>query len=367
MGWSYNGGLYLGGNSNRYMILFAPYSTESEELTIHPDCIWIKPGVFENHQKIKTVTVASREADIPDYAFKNCTSLTTVTIKTSSIYSIGVSAFEKCENLTTIGNTNATKLEEIEQYAFSGCSKITTLDFTNNTALTRIGDNAFRGCTNLESVTFDEALKEIGNKAFYNTQNITTLVLPKNLTRVGDESFVNAGLTQIELQSGSDTSFGVNSFSQYKLVGDQLVPQEQITTLTLNGNLSLDKVFTDYAKQVRFSLSKLHVTGERIAPQSYKGCINLTDLTIDSTVKAIGESAFEECTLITEVTLNTGITEIARNTFKNCINLETISLPDTVKTVRNGAFDGCVKVANLNLSNSLMVAYYRKKKYVFRA
>ena len=77
-----------------------------------------------------------------------------------------------------------------------------------------------------------------------------------------------------------------------------------------------------------------------------------------TTVKAIGESAFEECTLITEVTLNTGITEIARNTFKNCINLETISLPDTVKTVRNGAFDGCVKVANLNLSNLTLIGAY---------
>ena len=147
MGWSYNGGLYLGGNSNRYMILFAPYSTESEELIIHPDCIWIKPGVFENHQKINTVIVASREADIPDYAFKNCTALTTVTIKTSSLYSIGKSAFE-------------------------GCTKLSKVNFDTNTC-TSIGSSAFLSCSSLKSITITNQVSYIGMWAF-NGSGITS-------------------------------------------------------------------------------------------------------------------------------------------------------------------------------------------------
>ena len=126
--------------------------------------------------------------------------------------------------------------------------------------------------------------KEIGSKAFYNTQNITELVLPVSLNKIGDEAFVNAGIEELEIKSGSDTQFGINVFSQYVLVGEKLQPVEKITALTVNGNLSLDKVFTDYAKQVRASLAELHVTGGRIASASYKGCVNLTVLEIDPSV-----------------------------------------------------------------------------------
>lgn len=310
---------------------------------------------FEAFQDVDTLTSVTFESGsslqtIGPFAFYGCDGITSVNLP-SNLTSIGESAFEKCENLTTLTISNATKLTEIEQYAFSGCVGLTSLDFTSNQSLRTIGANAFRGCTNITSVTFDEALKEIGSKAFYNTQKITSLVLPSNLTSVGDEAFVNAGITSLEIKSGSDTTFGTNAFSQYALVGDNLVPLEQISSLTANGNLSLEKIFTEYSKQVRLSLDTLHVTGNRISSQAYKSCINLTNLTIDDSITAIGESAFEDCTLITEVTLNNGLTEIAINTFKNCVNLDTVTLPASVKTVRDGAFDGCVKVTNLDLSN----------------
>ena len=323
---------------------------------------------FEAFQDVDTLTSVTFESGsnletVGPFAFYGCDGLTTVTLP-SKLTSIGASAFEKCENLTTINNTGATKLTTIEEYAFSGCSKITTLNLTSNAVLTKIGANAFRGCTALTSVTFDDALKEIGSKAFYNTQNISKLVLPSSLTKVGDEAFVNAGITELEVKSGADTQFGVNAFSQYILVGEKLQPVEKITKLTVDGNLSLDKVFTDYAKQVRASLTDLHVTGNRIASSSYKGCVNLTNLDIDTTVKAIEESAFEDCIGITEVTLSNQIDEIAVNTFKNCINLTTITLPTECTVVRSGAFDGCVNVSNLDLSNLIVIgdAAFRNTK-----
>ena len=317
---------------------------------------------YEAFQDVDTLTNVTFESGskletIGPFAFYSCDGLTSINLP-SNLTTVGASAFEKCANVSTLSFSSATKLSSIDDYAFSGCSSLTTLDFTSNTILTKIGANAFRGCTELTSVTFDSALKGIGSKAFYNTQKIRTLVLPENLISVGDEAFVNAGIEELELKSGSDTTFGMNAFSQYLLVGERLVPEEKITKLTVNGNLSLDKIFTEYAKQVRLSLSELHVTGERIAPQSYKGCINLVDLTIDPTIIVIGESAFEDCSLITTVTLNEGLKEIAINTFKNCVKLQNITLPSTVTTVRNGAFDGCVKVANLDLSNLTLIGAY---------
>ena len=310
---------------------------------------------FEAFQDVKTLTSVTFESDsnleaVGPFAFYGCDGLTSISLP-KNLTSIGASAFEKCENLSTLTISNSTNLNIIDEYAFSGCLQLTSLDFTSNTTLTKIGANAFRGCTGLTSVTFDTALKEIGNKAFYNTQNITSLVLPENMTKVGDEAFVNAGVKELVIKSGADTQFGDNVFTLYVMVDGKLTPKKNITTLTVNGNLSLDKIFTDYAKQVRESLVNLHVTGDRIASSSYKGCVMLSNLEIDSTVKLIEESAFENCIGITEVTLSDQIDEIAVNTFKNCINLETISLPANCTVVRSGAFDGCVNVSNLNLSN----------------
>lgn len=310
---------------------------------------------FEAFQDVDTLTkVTFAEGSILEtvgpFAFYGCDGITSVTLP-NNLKTVGESAFEKCENLTSLTISGAAKLTSIEQYAFSGCIGLTSLDFTTNPLLEKIGANAFRGCTNISSVIFDDALKEIGSKAFYNTQKITEVILPQNLTFVGDDAFVNAGLTTLEIKSGSDTNFGTNAFTQYKVLFGGLIPEEKITKITINGNLSLEKVFTDYTSCVKSSLTTLKVTGDSIAPFSYKDCINLSDLTIDSKIVAIGESAFENCTLITEVTLNDELTEIATNTFKNCVNLETITLPENVTIIRSGAFEGCVGIDNLDLSH----------------
>ena len=334
--------------------------TKISSITIPASVRSISFEAFQDIDTLTTVTFASGSnlETIGPFAFYGCDGLTSITLP-NKLTSIGASAFEKCENLSTLTNSGATKLEIIDEYAFSGCYKLTSLDFTSNTVLKTIGANAFRGCSGLTSVTFDEALNEIGSKAFYNTQNITSLVLPKNLTKVGDEAFVNAGLEKMEIKSGSDTTFGTNAFSQYELVGTKLVPLEKIAEIKLDGNLSLDKVFTDYTKQVRLSLEKLEVTGNSIASNAYKGCVKLNDLTIANTVLAIGESAFEDCTSISDISLvNENLSEISKNTFKNCTNLENVVLSDKVVIIRDGAFDGCVKFDSIDLSKVTLIGDY---------
>ena len=341
--------------------------TKITSITIPASVKSISYEAFQNVETLTNITIASdsKLETIGPFAFYNCNNIESIALP-DSLVSISDSAFEKCSKLSTLtlGSTDENELKYIEQSAFSGCEGLSSLDFSSNKNLVRIGANAFRGCISLNSVTFDQALQEIGNKAFYDTRGITTLVLPEYLSSIGDEAFVNAGLTSLDIKSGSDILIGNNAFTQYdKVIIDKdykedepkeynLIPKEDaIVSLTSNGSLSLTTIFTSYAPQVRKSLVTLNVTGDKIAANAYKGCVSLVNLNVANTVKAMGESAFEECTYITGITLNEGLTEIAKNTFKNCINLETVSLPETVLRVRDGAFDGCVKVNTLNLSN----------------
>ena len=64
------------------------------------------------------------------------------------VTSIGDFAFSQCTGLTSLTITNS--VTSIGEYAFSGCTGLTSVEIPNS--VTSIGDNAFSGCTGLKSV-----------------------------------------------------------------------------------------------------------------------------------------------------------------------------------------------------------------------
>ena len=97
-----------------------------------------------------------------------------------SVTHIGVSAFDRCTNLTeVIFNAGLT---HIGAWAFDGCTNLTEVIF--NAGLTHIGEWAFRGCTDLTEVIFNAGLTYayIGESAFAGCQNLTEVILPESLT-----------------------------------------------------------------------------------------------------------------------------------------------------------------------------------------
>lgn len=57
-------------------------------------------------------------------------------------------------------------------------------------------------------------------------------------------------------------------------------------------------------------------------------------------VTTIGESAFENATRLTAVTVPDSVSSISKNAFKNCSRLEKITVHDSVTTIADDAFDG---------------------------
>ena len=69
----------------------------------------------------------------------------------SEVFKIGDYAFRDCSNLTSVGIHNATS---IGQVAFSGCSSLTTIYVGTNTSTvcTLSNTSAFNNCTNLTNI-----------------------------------------------------------------------------------------------------------------------------------------------------------------------------------------------------------------------
>ena len=171
-------------NENHYVTVVSPtlgYYNLNGEMTI--------PDVVTNVNDGISYQVTS----IGEYAFYECTGLTSVEIP-NSVTSIGDNAFAKCTGLKSVEIPNS--VTSIGLCAFDGCKGLKSVEIPNS--VTSIGEYAFRGCTGLKSLTIGNLVESIGGFAFYHCSSVTSLTIPNSVKSIGDGAFAGCtGLTEI--------------------------------------------------------------------------------------------------------------------------------------------------------------------------
>lgn len=112
---------------------------------------------------------------IGDYAFRDCSGLTNVTMP----------------NVTSIGNG-----------AFSDCSGLTTLTIPN--LVTSIGDSAFYRCSGLTSITIPDSVISFGWNSFELNDNYGNSLSSVTITANGG----NAESVRLSMRNASCPGFG---------------------------------------------------------------------------------------------------------------------------------------------------------------
>lgn len=78
-----------------------------------------------------------------------------------------------------------------------------------------------------------------------------------------------------------------------------------------------------------------------IANAAFRNCTSLTDITIPAGVTSLGDYVFDGCTALTSVTLHDGITNLGTYAFHNCSALTNVTLPTSLTAIPEGLFQGC--------------------------
>ena len=169
-------------------------------------------GVFQN-SNIKTIVIPETIRGIGESSFKNCTSLSSVTIQPNSeLLHILSDAFENCTSLKTINLEAAEKLTTIEPKAFSNCSSIEKITLPKN--LEEIGSFAFENCASLKSITipanlriksydaprfhelpslekiiFEEGREAINGYAYFQITSEAEIIIPKSVKTFESDTF----------------------------------------------------------------------------------------------------------------------------------------------------------------------------------
>ena len=321
-------------------------------------------------------------------AFKNCTSLTSITIP-ESIDSIGTYAFDGCSSLQYNTNNGVSYLgNETNPYLVlvranesiteceipEGCRFVCEKAFMNCTSLTsvclpdslaRIGDYTFSGCSHLSSCVLPSNLLSIGKEAFKDCTLIPTLALSNSITSIDESAFKGcSSLNNINLPSGLLT-IESNVFNGCSSLTSISIPTSvtsiyhrafdgcsQLTSITIPVNVSsvsysaFDNCSSLNAINVNSSNSNYSSTNGVLFNKNQTTLIRYPEgksgsYTIPNTVTSIGDASFYQCSKLSSVTIPTSVKTIGGSAFSQCDSLVFVSVPDSVTEIGSGAFYGC--------------------------
>lgn len=238
-------------------------------------------------------------------------------------------AFNQCDKLT--GITLPDTIEEIGSYAFD----FTAFDSEENyeNGVLYAGDYAIKGLGGYDSLVIKDSVKLIADSAFtYCTMN--SLTIPASVKKIGNSAFTDCkNLEKVYFEGNADEWCSIDFENK------SAAPLYQGNKLYLEGQPAVDVTLSE---------------GIEIIPDLAFSSVLLKNITIPSSVKSIGYSAFCNATALETVTAEEGVQKIGTNAFANCNSLTEFDMPDSVTEIGEFAF-GLSGVTKVCLSDSLEV------------
>ena len=330
-----------------------------------PDSVTsIGSSAFDNCNSLASVTIGNSVTSIGSSAFDNCSSLTKVnytgTIDQWVEIAFGYNSnpfyyvkdlYINNELVTDVVLTTATKIND---YAFYNCSSLTSV--TIGDGVTTIGERAFYNCSSLTSIEIPDSVTSIGSSAFSDCSSLISVTIGNSVTSIGGYAFrVCDSLTKVNYTGTIDQwveiSFGnVTSNPLYNGV-DLYINDGLVTDVILTTAAKIN----DYAFAYCTSLTSIEIPDSvtSIGSSAFVNCNSLASVTIGNCVTSIGSSAFSSCSSLTSIEIPNGVTSIVSYTFSNCSSLETIEIPNSVTYIGYNAFEICESLKSVEIPDSV--------------
>ncbi len=344
------------------------------------------PGWYDHKDAIFAVIVDEGITTVGDYAFNDYKYIESLSLP-EGLVEIGNHSFADCINLIEVKLPST--LEKIGDdamnysdngYSFYKCTSLT--EITIPEGLKNMGYGAFNGCTGLKTV-------------YWNAIDCDVNVIDPVARYTG--VFMDSGVQSVEfgdnvnsipayLFSGVKTLTSFSTQGSVNYVGFEALPEDLWNAPEEHGEvIYIDNAAYIYKYPLTAAEPEVEVSlrlGTRsVTDYIFDGNSNLTKITIPETVDRIGNFAFKDCPLLTEVVWNpvaiedvegydasklfangTSLTKITfgenvrmlpDNFLFDCAGITNITLPQSLLTIGENAFSGCDGITVLTIPNSV--------------
>ena len=351
-------------------------------LTVQGDVTVISDYAFSNLSNLRNVKLSSAVKNIGYCSFENCGNLSEMEL--GGVQYIGENAFNYCHSLTTVTLENVV---EIGSYAFNDCENLTSFSGGENLNKTTsesfmntgfysslsagnpliVGNTLIRvSAETAGSFRVDSSVARIAPYAFADCEMIEQIIIPESVNYIGEFAFNNTKSLDCVVYLGSEYSFNNNVAVEGNW--NDNMGYEGTTLLVTNGEEFIETTDT-YSNGLSFMMNAatgtyyvssydgteqnvtiprkymgIDVTGIRSSAFAYND--DIISVTIPTTLKVIGNSAFYDCDNLNTVTVPnpseniSTLEEIGASVFYSCDSLDKfeLGLEPKLKTVGEEAF-----------------------------
>ncbi len=252
-------------------------------------------------------------------------------------------------------------LYTIGEYAFSGCTNLTKINIPNT--VISIEKFAFAECVSMENVEFGASLKVIGESAFKDCNGLTEVVLSGNMETLGTECFAYCeNLTSITFTGLAQPNYTmilgceklhtlvINTTSPVLL--DSFAYNTTIKKVVLGDNVTSveESAFAGCHGIQEIVIGK---NVETLNNNCFYECDSLVKVTFEGdSLVSLATGVFAYCPQLTEITLPESCESVGAKCFIGDRALQKIHIPGKMTFVGESAFDHCDKLKEVTYSGS---------------
>ena len=348
---------------------------ELTKVTIPNTIEEICASAFSGDTKLTVVNIPDGVSKVGRYAFENCKKLE-ITDWPGSLKTIGERAFVSCNNINKI--TLPDGLTEIGSGAFKDCAALEDIEIPSSVVKMDGTDyGIFQNCPKLLTAGNDSSCNiyfhwtEIPYGAFANCNKLESIKFPSAVT-VNSEAFCNCeALKEVLFSSQEEITLGERVF-------------KACTALKAIENFPVVRAFPDSLFSGCTSLEKMEIPSsvESIGYGVFYECTGLKKVVIPATVQEVEYGVFEKCSQlrtagpgsdynieyawtdtipadafrrsrIDTIMFPDTLKELGESSFQECSMLKSVVLPDSLEVIGYKAFSGCKVLSHIRLSENL--------------
>ncbi|EAX97313.1 surface antigen BspA-like [Trichomonas vaginalis G3] len=320
-------------------------SALSKTFTI-PDKVTIIGGSSFVSSIIESVTLNEGLETIEGFAIQ-FTKLKSISIP-DSVTSIGRAAFYLCPIASITFGKGLTNIP-VECFAYTSITNVTIPN-----GITEIGKSAFAGCNKLNLIVLPTSLKTVGGGWITNSPKIN--LTEGSLMKIDDEQMIFYDQHFSNLITCLDKREYYRIPSTVKTISNEAFKSNSVLTrIEFESSDNLTSIGS-YAFRDDVNLSSISIPTSVVSVGEYafSGCTSLTYISFGSKLTSLGQHCFDGCRSLERMIIGGGSTyDIWTCSFLNCINLRDVNLGEGLRKIEMQSFSNCFSLKSISFPSSL--------------